>query len=136
MASTIQVVLLQYYLSDAEFREWGWRVPFLLSIVLLLISLKSRMSMIESPVFNQLRESDSISKTPLRECLRDRRTLGVWRCCSSASRQAGRCCSFPRRSTQRVPEKRGEDRCTARWHAGYAEHAGVVSADHILWLAV
>ncbi len=76
MASTIQIVLLQYWLSDAEFHEWGWRVPFLLSILLLLISLKSRMNMIESPVFNQMRESGDISKAPLRECLRDKRTLG------------------------------------------------------------
>ncbi len=76
MASTIQIVLLQYWLSDTEFREWGWRVPFLLSIVLLLISLKSRMNMIESPVFNQLRASDDIAKAPLRECLKDKRTLG------------------------------------------------------------
>jgi MFS family permease len=76
IASTIQVVLLQYWLSDTEFREWGWRVPFLLSIVLLLISLKSRMNMIESPVFNQLRESKDLAKAPLRECLKDRRTLG------------------------------------------------------------
>lgn len=76
IASTVQVVLLQYWLSDTEFREWGWRVPFLLSIVLLLISLKSRMNMIESPIFNQLRESNELAKTPLCECLKDRRTLG------------------------------------------------------------
>lgn len=76
MASMLQVVALQYWLSDAEFSAWGWRVPFLLSIVLLLVSLKSRISMIESPVFEQLRESDAIAKAPLRECLRDRRTLG------------------------------------------------------------
>jgi len=76
IASTVQVVALQYWLSDSEFREWGWRVPFLLSIVLLLISLKSRMNMIESPVFNQLREHDDLAKTPLRECLKDKRTLG------------------------------------------------------------
>ena len=76
IASTSQVVVLQYWLSDAEFQNWGWRVPFLLSIVLLIISLKSRMNMIESPVFNQLRESDDLAKAPLRECLKDRRTLG------------------------------------------------------------
>ncbi len=76
IASTVQVVLLQYWLSDTEFREWGWRVPFLLSIVLLLISLKSRVNMIESPVFNQLRENNDLAKAPLRECLKDKRTLG------------------------------------------------------------
>jgi MFS family permease len=76
MASTLQVVLLQYWLSAAEFGEWGWRVPFLLSIVLLLISLKSRMNMIESPVYLEMQESNTLSKAPLRECLREPRTLG------------------------------------------------------------
>lgn len=76
MASTLQVVLLGALLTDAEFREWGWRVPFLLSAVLLLISLKSRMSMHESPVFRRLRERNALSRTPLRDCLTDRHTLG------------------------------------------------------------
>ena len=76
MASTLQVVLLQAFLSDAEFQAWGWRVPFLFSIVLLLISLKLRMNMHESPVFIRMREKQGLSRTPLRECLRDRRTLG------------------------------------------------------------
>ena len=76
MASTLQVVLLQAFLSDAEFQAWGWRVPFLFSIVLLLISLKLRMNMHESPVFIRMREKQGLSRTPLRDCLRDRRTLG------------------------------------------------------------
>jgi MFS family permease len=76
LVSTLQVVLLQNWLSDADFHAWGWRVPFILSIVLLLVSLKSRMAMIESPVFLQMQASKTLSKAPLRECLRDRRTLG------------------------------------------------------------
>ncbi len=76
MASMLQVVVLQAWLGEASFAEWGWRVPFLLSLVLLLISLKARLSMIESPVFEQLREEQAIAKAPLKECLKDRRTLG------------------------------------------------------------
>ncbi len=76
LASMLQVVLLQSWLSDAEFHAWGWRVPFLLSIVLLLISLKSRLNMIESPVYLDMQASETLSKAPLRECLKDRRTLG------------------------------------------------------------
>lgn len=76
MASTLQVVLLGLLLSDADFRAWGWRVPFLLSSVLLAISLKSRLSLHESPVFRRLREKNALSRTPLRDCLRDRHTLG------------------------------------------------------------
>ena len=76
LVSTLQVVLLQSYLSAEDFQAWGWRVPFLLSILLLLISIKSRVNMYESPVFLHLREKHNLSKAPLRECLSDRRTLG------------------------------------------------------------
>lgn len=76
LASTLQIVALQAFLSDAEFREWGWRVPFLISIGLLAISIKSRLNLHESPVFRQLRAQNAIAKAPLRECFRDRHTLG------------------------------------------------------------
>src|SRR5574343_85384 len=45
MASSLQIVALQYLLSDADFKTWGWRIPFLLSSVLLAISIKSRMNL-------------------------------------------------------------------------------------------
>ena len=76
LVSTLQVVLLQYWLSAEEFNAWGWRVPFLLSALLLLISLKSRMSLVESPVFQRLREKKALASTPLREIFKDRTTLG------------------------------------------------------------
>ncbi len=76
MVSMLQVVLLQYFLSDADFHAWGWRVPFLFSAVLLAISIKSRMNLEESPVFVLLSENGNVSKAPLRECFSDRRTLG------------------------------------------------------------
>lgn len=76
LVSTLQVVLLQYWLSPEDFNTWGWRVPFLLSALLLLISLKSRMSLVESPVFQRLREKNELSSSPLREIVKDKRTLG------------------------------------------------------------
>ncbi|MDP3538757.1 MAG: MFS transporter [Azonexus sp.] len=76
MASTLQIIALQYLLSDADFRAWGWRIPFLLSAMLLAISIKSRMNLHESPVFSHLREKNALAKAPLRECFRDRHTLG------------------------------------------------------------
>ena len=76
LVSTLQVVLLQSYLSAEDFLAWGWRVPFLLSIVLMLISLKNRLNMYESPVFIRLRDKHALAKAPLRECLSNRRTLG------------------------------------------------------------
>jgi MFS family permease len=76
LVSTLQVVLLQSILSAEDFQTWGWRVPFLLSILLLAVSLKSRINMYESPVFIHLREKHALSKAPLRECLSNPHTLG------------------------------------------------------------
>lgn len=76
LASTLQLVLLQTWLSEADFKAWGWRIPFLLSAVLLLASMKARLALHESPVFTQLNRQSGTAKTPLLDCLRDRRTLG------------------------------------------------------------
>lgn len=87
MASSLQVVLLQQWLSTEEFHQWGWRVPFLLSALLLAISLKSRVALHESPVFQQLRQANALSQTPLRDCLRDpftrQRMLILFSCISA-----------------------------------------------------
>jgi MFS family permease len=76
LASTFQIVLLQSWLSDADFKAWGWRIPFLLSALLLLASARARLALHESPVFAQLSQQHHTAITPLRECLRDRHTLG------------------------------------------------------------
>jgi MFS family permease len=49
------------------FNAWGWRIPFLGSIFLLLISLYIRLQMNESPAFRKMKEEGSASKAPLRE---------------------------------------------------------------------
>jgi MFS family permease len=49
------------------FEHWGWRVPFLLSIFLLVISLYIRLQMKESPAFKKMKEEGAASKAPLRE---------------------------------------------------------------------
>lgn len=87
MASAAQLVLLQSWLSETDFAAWGWRVPFLVSALLLAVSLKSRVALHESPVFRQLQEKNALSATPLRDCFRDRTTLarmGVLALCISA----------------------------------------------------
>lgn len=76
LASSLQIFALQQWLSAEQFMEWGWRVPFLLSALLLAISIKSRMNLHESPVFSRLREKNALAQTPLRECFSDRQTLG------------------------------------------------------------
>lgn len=55
------------------FDLWGWRIPFLGSIVLLLISLYIRLQMNESPAFRKMKEEGAASKAPLREA------FGTWK---------------------------------------------------------
>jgi len=53
--------------SGADFVTWGWRVPFLLSIVLIGIGLWIRLGILETPVFKQLLETKKIERTPIVE---------------------------------------------------------------------
>lgn len=52
--STLQIAILRSYLSPEDFESWGWRVPFWISILLLLIAFKARMALEETPVFLEL----------------------------------------------------------------------------------
>ena len=56
--------------SGADFIAWGWRVPFLLSIVLIGIGLWIRLGILETPVFKQLVETNKIEKAPILEVIR------------------------------------------------------------------
>ncbi|HEY6716607.1 MAG TPA: MFS transporter [Reyranella sp.] len=65
--SLIVVLLLRVWLTPAQFAEWGWRVPFLLSILLLGVSIWIRLQLQESPAFQRIKDAGKGSKTPLRE---------------------------------------------------------------------
>ena len=54
-------------MAPGEFAAWGWRIPFLLSVVLLLISLYIRLRLNESPVFARMKSEGRASKAPLTE---------------------------------------------------------------------
>lgn len=54
-------------LGEESFLAWGWRIPFLFSLILLLISVWLRFKLSESPAFAKLKEEGEVSKTPLRE---------------------------------------------------------------------
>ena len=53
--------------GDAMFKAWGWRVPFLVSFVLLGVSVYIRSKLHESPVFTKMKSQGTLSKSPLRE---------------------------------------------------------------------
>jgi MFS family permease len=54
-------------LGEEAFSDWGWRVPFLLSLVLLVVSIWIRLKLNESPVFQRMKEEGKASKRPLSE---------------------------------------------------------------------
>ena len=57
-------------MSQADFDEWGWRVPFLLSIVLIVVGYLIRRAVAESPVFREMAARKAESKAPLGELVR------------------------------------------------------------------
>jgi MFS family permease len=65
--SLIVILVTQTSMSDAAFRAYGWRIPFLASLVLVAISLYIRMQMKESPIFSQLKSAGITSTKPLTE---------------------------------------------------------------------
>jgi MFS family permease len=71
--SLLVILGVRTYLGEAEFAAWGWRIPFLLSIVLLGISVWIRLQLQESPAFKRMKEEGTGSKAPLREA------FGTWR---------------------------------------------------------
>jgi hypothetical protein len=56
---------LRVYMDDREFAEWGWRIPFLVSILLLIFSIYIRLKLHESPVFQRMQAEGGGSKAPL-----------------------------------------------------------------------
>jgi MFS family permease len=72
--STLQIALLRYYLTNEEFLAWGWRVPFWISLVLLIIAFKARMALEETPVFLELNKNSKKVKNPLRSNFKDAHT--------------------------------------------------------------
>ncbi len=65
--SLIVILLVQNMMSREAFSSWGWRVPFLISILLVGVSLYIRIRMKESPIFQQIKSAGMTSSKPLVE---------------------------------------------------------------------
>src|SRR5699024_2429001 len=59
------------FLTEEQFLSWGWRIPFLSSVVLILIGYLIRRAVSESPVFTEMQERRKESSAPLGELLRN-----------------------------------------------------------------
>jgi len=71
--SLIVILGTRTMVGEEAFSDWGWRVPFLVSIFLLAISVWIRLSMNESPAFKKMKEEGKTSKAPLTE------SFGQWK---------------------------------------------------------
>src|ERR1700751_1309959 len=58
---------IRTWMGEESFGDWGWRIPFLLSGILLIISIWIRLSLNESPVFQKMKDEGKTSKRPLSE---------------------------------------------------------------------
>ena len=70
---SLLVILFTREFTGPDFEVWGWRVPFIVSISLLAISVWIRLSMNESPAFKKMKEENKLSKAPLTE------SFGQWK---------------------------------------------------------
>jgi len=65
--SLLVILACRTLLGTEAFEAWGWRIPFLLSILLLIVSVYIRLQLAESPVFKKMKEEGKSSKAPLTE---------------------------------------------------------------------
>ena len=70
---SLLVILFTREFTGPDFEVWGWRIPFILSIALLGVSVYIRLSMNESPAFKKMKEEGKLSKAPLTE------SFGQWK---------------------------------------------------------
>jgi MFS family permease len=71
--SLLVILATRTFTGEAAFAEWGWRIPFLVSVLLLGISVWIRLQLSESPAFQKMKEEGKTSKAPLTEA------FGQWR---------------------------------------------------------
>lgn len=65
------IMALASLLPEAQFQSWGWRVPFLLSVILIAIGLYIRLNIGETPAFAQVKEQHAAARIPFLDLMRD-----------------------------------------------------------------
>lgn len=69
------ILLVKNNIGDAKFSAWGWRIPFLISAILVIVSIYIRMKMHESPLFAKLKKEGKTSVNPLKESFNNKVNL-------------------------------------------------------------
>jgi MFS family permease len=75
LAALLVIFVTRSWLGEEAFSAWGWRIPFLASVLLLAISVWMRLKLSESPHFARLRDDNELSKAPLKEAFATRDSL-------------------------------------------------------------
>ena len=75
LAALLIIFATRSWVGEEAFGQWGWRIPFLMSVILLGISLWLRLKLSESPHFAKIKEEGETSKTPLREAFARKESL-------------------------------------------------------------
>ena len=75
LAALLIIFVTRSALGEEAFNAWGWRIPFLISILLLAISVWMRVKLSESPAFAKLKADGEVSKAPLKEAFAEKESL-------------------------------------------------------------
>ena len=75
LAALLVILATRTALGEDAFLAWAWRIPFLVSLVLLVVSVWMRFRLSESPAFSKLKDEGEVCKTPLREAFGQRENL-------------------------------------------------------------
>jgi MFS family permease len=73
--SSLSVLVTRLHMSQESFGDWGWRIPFLFSSLLLIVAIIVRWRLKETILFSRLKELNKTSKFPIRESLTNKRNL-------------------------------------------------------------
>ncbi|MCJ7420775.1 MFS transporter [Sphingomicrobium astaxanthinifaciens] len=74
IAALLVIYFTRTSIGEDAFLDWGWRVPFLVSILLLAISVWMRFKLNESPAYQKLKEEGAVTSTPLREAFAEKKS--------------------------------------------------------------
>jgi MFS family permease len=67
LLALIVIALSREFLTAADFSSWGWRIPFVVSVILLIFSVYIRLKLSETPIFQKMKEEGKGSRAPLTE---------------------------------------------------------------------
>jgi len=71
LLSTVAFITVQNATTEDQFMAWGWRIPFLISIVLVAVGLFIRLAVMESPAFKEIKDSGTASDKPIVDLVKE-----------------------------------------------------------------